>query len=199
MRKLSPSSSVTQALPSDAVLVARALDGDGWAEEAIFRRYVHFVTSLSAKLLRRQSEVEDVVQDTFLQAFRDLHKLNAHARLRQWLASITVHRAQARYRRRRLWQVFGMDGGNDDERLFEQLRVEASQEIIMELRLLDQVFDKLSAEERSCWVLRKLEGYRLTEIAAITGASLATTKRRITSAHRKINTYLAQKGVSPCK
>ena len=199
VKKLSTSTTVAESLPSDAALVSRALNGDGWAEEAIFRRHVHFVTSLAAKLLRRQSEVEDVVQDTFLQAFRDLHKLIIPARLKHWLASITVHRANALYRRRRIKQFLGLDGGVDDERLCEQLRVDASQEIVMELCLLDSVFDKLSASERTCWVLRKFEEYRLVEIAAITGLSLATTKRRITSANNKVNEYLAQKGVRPCK
>jgi RNA polymerase sigma-70 factor, ECF subfamily len=188
-RKIAPASS--PPLPSDAELVSRALDGDGWAEEAIFRRHVHFVTSLAAKLLRQQSEVEDVVQDCFLQAYRDLRKLNDAERLKQWLATITVRRAQSRFRRRRMKQMLGLDTGLYDERLSDQLRVEASQEIIAELSLLDSVFDELSVSERSCWVLRKLEGYRMEEIAAIVGCSLSTVKRRIADATAKFEEYVA--------
>ena len=185
--------------PSDAELVSRAIEGDSWAEEAIFRRYVHFLTSLAAKLLRRQSEVEDVVQDTFLQAYRDLHKLRDATRLKQWLTIILVHRARTRYRKRQLKQILGLDTGPNDEPLHEQLRVEASQEIIAELSLLDAVFDDLSISERSCWVLRKFEEYRLNEIVAITGCSLATAKRRIASANEKIRAHIATKGVGKCK
>ncbi|MBN2529538.1 MAG: sigma-70 family RNA polymerase sigma factor [Deltaproteobacteria bacterium] len=189
---------VSPSLPADEELVSRAINGDGWAEEAIFRKHVHFVTSLAAKLLRRQAEVEDVVQDTFLLAYRDLNKLNNTHLLRHWLARITVRSAQSQYRRRRIKQVLGLDTGIDDERLCDQLRTDAPQEILVELSLLDSVFDSLSVSERICWVLRKLEGYQLNEICAISGCSLATAKRRINSANQKIREYIATKEADEC-
>ena len=52
--------------PEDEFLVARALDGDLWAEEALYRRHVATVLSLARRMLRNDADAEDVVQQSFL-------------------------------------------------------------------------------------------------------------------------------------
>src|SRR3954463_5940538 len=97
-------------LPSlaDAVLVHRAQRGEAWAREAIFRKHVEYVNALSLRLMRDRSEAEDVVQDTFLSAFRRLDQLHEAGSLRGWLGSIAVHLAHRRFRRRRWLRFVGL-------------------------------------------------------------------------------------------
>lgn len=181
------------ALPtaaSDAELVARALGGDRWAEEAIYRRHVHKVTTVAARLLRHGPDIEDAVQDAFIEALRDLTKLREPERLGGWLVQIVVHRVHKTFRRRKLLRLIGLERGRDDEPLALQARVDAGQEARVELALLDEALDALSFEERAAWVLVVLEGHSLVEATGLLGCSLATVKRRIARAEHVVRAHL---------
>jgi RNA polymerase sigma-70 factor (ECF subfamily) len=167
---------------ADEELVQRALAGDAWAKEALYRRHVHRVTAVAARLLRRRDEVEDVVQDTFACGFRELDRLREPARVGSWLVASAVHRIQKRFRRRRLQRLLGLDRSLDDETLVHQARSDASQEARVELARIDAALLRAGDAERTCWVLRHLFGYPLPEVAALTGCSLSTVNRRIARA-----------------
>lgn len=172
---------------SDELLVARALGGDRWAEESIYRRHVQRVTTVVARLLRHGADVEDVVQDTFVEALRDLRALREPSRLGAWLVRIAVHRVHKVFRRRRLRRLIGLDRAEPhDEPLVLQARVDAGHEARAELVLLDRALDALPFAERTAWVLVALEGCALAEAAQIAGCSLATLKRRVGRAEAAI-------------
>ena len=57
---------------SDTGLVRRARGGDRWAEEALYRRHARIVTRVVLRIMARSSEAEDVVQDAFVIAFKNL-------------------------------------------------------------------------------------------------------------------------------
>lgn len=171
----------------DAVLVARAIGGDRWAEEAIYRRHVHRVSAVAARLLRRGADVDDVVQDTFVEGLRDLGKLRDPERLGSWLVRIAVHRVHKIFRRRRLLRWIGLERLEaPDEPLVSQARTEAGHEARAELAWLDRALDALDWDTRAAWVLVVLEGYALGEAAELAGCSLATLKRRVARAESSI-------------
>ena len=180
--------------PSDRELVERIGSGDRWAQEALYRRYVHRVTIVVSRLLRNGPDVEDVVQDTFLNGFRDLPTLQDPERVGGWLVRIAIHLVHKRFRRRRLRRFLGLESGHYDESLATQARVEASQEARAELSLLDRALDSLPTVLRICWVLRHLQEYRLHEVATLTGASLATVKRRLARAQTRLDRHFAEEG-----
>ncbi|MEM9190908.1 MAG: RNA polymerase sigma factor [Myxococcota bacterium] len=183
--------------PDDAILVVRAVDGDRWAWESLYRRHVHRVTTVVARLLRNRADVEDVVQDCFVEAFRDLHKLREPDQVGRWLVSVAVHKVHKRFRRRRLRRLLGLHRSLDDERLTDQAYSSASQEIRAELRLLDEALDAMSDADRSAWVLRHLLEYQLSEVADLTGCSLATAKRRIRKAQQRVDEHFESCRPSP--
>jgi RNA polymerase sigma-70 factor, ECF subfamily len=172
--------------PTDAMLVERALAGDRWAEEAIYRRHVHRVTMVAARLLRCRADVEDVVQDVFLGGFRELASLREPERLGSWLAASAVHRVHKIFRRRRLQRLFGWGRSLHDEPLAEQVRDDASPETRAELALLDRILDQLADDDRMAWVLRHLLGHQVAEVAELTHCSLATVHRRLARAHAHV-------------
>jgi RNA polymerase sigma-70 factor (ECF subfamily) len=173
--------------PTDVELVERALARDRWAEEAIYRRHVHRVTTVVARLLRHGSDIEDVVQETFLTAYRDLPKLREPRLLGRWLVQSAIHRCHKRFRRRRLRRLIGLE--SRDENLAEQAVFGTSPEVRAELALLDRVLDRMSDAERTCWVLRHLEEYQLQEVADLAGCSLATAKRRLARAQTVVRAH----------
>ncbi len=165
--------------PGDAELVARCLDGDRWAEEALYRKHVHRVSAVVARMLRHGPDVEDVVQDTFIQALDRLDSLRDPAKLERWLLRLAINRVKKRFRRRRLRRLLGLERSFDDEGLALQATASCSQEARAELMLLDRALDRVAPADRICWVLRRVEGYPMAEVVAFAGCSLATAKRRI--------------------
>lgn len=172
--------------PDDADLVRRALRGDRWAEEALYRRHVQAVNGLATRLLGRTAEAEDVTQDTFVTALNELADLRQADSFRSWLLRIAVHQVHRRFRRRRLLRTLGLDRGDDDALLEKLADHRSDVQARAELAELDTILSRLPSKDRVPWMLRHVEGYQLEEIAEICDCSLATVKRRIQSAHRRV-------------
>jgi RNA polymerase sigma-70 factor (ECF subfamily) len=164
---------------TDAELVRRACEGDSWGQEVLFRRYVRDVTQLCTRLMGRREDADDVVQDAFAEALRDMGRLRDPDAFRSWLMRIAVNRCRKTYRRRKLSRALGLDRGYDDASLTQLGDRAASPETLVELELLDQVLRRLPTDQRIAWMLRHVEGETLEAVAELTGCSLATAKRRI--------------------
>jgi RNA polymerase sigma-70 factor, ECF subfamily len=172
----------------DAGLVARAQRGDGWAQEAIYRRHVRLVASVAMGMLRDPSEVDDVVQETFLIAFEQLANLGEPAALRGWLARIAVSRVHRRFRFRRwtrLWSSAELEA-----RLEEQATEDATQAQRAELSLVDRALASMSFELRTAWVLRHVLGHELRDVAAACAWSPSTCKRRLSAAEAIVDRHV---------
>ncbi|MCC7540324.1 MAG: RNA polymerase sigma factor [Deltaproteobacteria bacterium] len=177
-----PASPSTQEGPTDAELVAAARRGERAAEEAIYKRHVRAVAGVAARLLGGRQDVDDVVQDTFVDVLDELDDLQDPAALRGWILRIAVHKVHRRFRRRKLLRALGLWRGGDDETLAAQASNAATSEQRAELALLTQVLDRVPARERTAWVLRHVEGHPLEDVAAACDCSLATVKRWIAAA-----------------
>lgn len=164
---------------SDSELAGRLLAGEPWAREAFYRRYVKAVWCTALRLVGNRSDADDVVQDTFVEALRDVHKLREPDRMRAWLLQITVHQAHRRFRKRKLMRKLGLERPSDDGLLESLAKSGASAEARAELACIDRVLGRVSANQRFAWMLRHIEGLSLEEVAQACDCSLATAKRRI--------------------
>jgi RNA polymerase sigma-70 factor (ECF subfamily) len=170
---------------SDAELVAAVLSGDRRAAASLFRRHAPAVARRATRLLARTAEAEDVVQDAFVEAFRDLDRLTEPERFGHWLMGIVMHQAQRRFRRRKLLERLGLSG-EDDANLERLVDPSAGPELRAQCRELDQALSGLSVNLRVAWVLRFVEGCSLPEVAEYQRCSLATVKRHLADAHRRL-------------
>jgi RNA polymerase sigma-70 factor (ECF subfamily) len=144
---------------------------------------------LVRRILRRSLgpgvDVEDAVQDAFLRLFRDLETLREPTALRSFLIGITLHVAtsELRKRRARQWLRLSDDGVVPERPTSEAM---ADHEQRQALLRLYRVLDRVDAERRLVFVLRHVEGLELTELAAVLGCSLSTTKRRVADASARV-------------
>jgi RNA polymerase sigma-70 factor (ECF subfamily) len=168
--------------PTDAELVARGITGEHFALQLLYRRHVTSVSQRVTRLLARSAEAEDVVQDAFVAAFRDLRQLSDPERFGPWLMRIAVNQAQRRFRRRRLLARLGLDSGVDDAQLAAAADPHAPPDVRAELSRLDATLARLPTALRLAWMLRHVEGCGLEEVAEQCACSLATAKRRIQQA-----------------
>lgn len=165
----------------DEALVARGLD-------AIFERYAPYVASIGYKLLGHHDEIDDLIQDVFLDAHRHLHKLRDPGAVRAWLGTITVNQVRRRLRKRRIKHFFGLDPGEVCDHV---PHVEANAEQRLLLRRIFEIMDrKLSADEQLAWTLQRIEGENLERIAELMGCSTRTVKRRVARAQELIHKEL---------
>jgi RNA polymerase sigma-70 factor (ECF subfamily) len=164
---------------SDEELVRRLVGGDRWAKEALYRRYVRIVWSTALRLCGSRADADDIAQDTFIEALRDVSALRDVEALRPWLLRIAVHQAQRRFRRRSLLRRLGFGSGDDEASLAALADPAASPELRAELSRVDRALADASVAERFTWILRHVEGNTLEEVAALSECSLATAKRRL--------------------
>lgn len=177
-----PRAAVVHALPlraDDAALVARLLQGDRWAADGLYRRHAPAVIRVATLLLGRGADVDDVLQDAFVKALRQVATLRDPAMFGAWVSRIAVNLARSRLRRRRLLQRLGLDRAVDDVDLAQFPAPSLGPEDRAELSRISARLRALPADAQVAWTLRRVEAWPLADIAEALGLSLATTKRRI--------------------
>jgi RNA polymerase sigma-70 factor (ECF subfamily) len=154
--------------------------------EGLFVAHGPYLARLLFRLVGRETDVEDLVQDVFVQALRRIESLRDPAAARAWLSQVAVRLATRRLKRRRFRRLFHID---HDEGSTEHVRATGLD--ADEQRLLQQVFESLdgvASDDRVAWVLRVVEQRPLDEVATLCNCSLATVKRRISAVEK----YLAE-------
>ena len=173
---------ISAVIHDDAKLVQRVLMGDALAENTIYRRYAPLLLNMAARLLRRLSDTDDVVQETFVVAFRKLTTLKEPAALKPWLVRILISQVHRALRVRRCKAFFGLDSSDDDDASLERLAVHnARPDLRAELHELDIVLHNFSPERRTAWLLHRVEGMSISETSKAMGRSLASIKRYISA------------------
>jgi RNA polymerase sigma-70 factor (ECF subfamily) len=164
-------------LPVEAFLVRAVLDGD---RESFSTLYAQFAPLVHGILLARvpRLEVEDLVQDIFLHAYRRLHTLRDAAAFGPWIAMIARNRAMDFHRRSRETVEINEDYPSNDRG-----RRERAEEILDVIRSLPEAY-------RETLVLRLVEGMTGPEIALRTGLTAASVRVNLHRGMKKLREQL---------
>jgi len=181
---------VSEAI-GDEELVRRALAGDRWGREMLYRRHAGSLLAMTVRLLANRGEAEEIVQDTFVTAFEQLGTLREPGAVRGWLGQIAVNLVRRRFRRGRLMRFLGLDRGADDATLEALADPGVSTDQRAELALVDRLLRGMKPALRLAWMLRRVEGLELGEVASLCECSLATVKRRIAEADAIVERHVA--------
>jgi len=178
---------------SDEKLVELAQADDERAFEELVGRYETKVYSLSIKMLRNPQDAEDVLQDTFLRAYRGLKSFKGNSTFSTWIYRITANSALMKLRKKQLPTVSIEDADERDapinipdwapgpvEQLLNQETREAMQDAI----------ESLPAEFGQVFVLRDVEGLSNADVAEILDLSVAAVKSRLHRARLKVRNRL---------
>ena len=141
------------------------------------------VNGLAFRIMGRDGDVDDLVQDSFLEALRHLDRLDNPQAFASWLGSIGVRTAGKRLRRRSLLNRLGLRRATpiDADTILSR---DAPPDVRAELGRIYASLDGMHHEARTALVLHRVEGMSLPEAAESMGISLSTIKRRIQSAER---------------
>jgi RNA polymerase sigma-70 factor (ECF subfamily) len=142
----------------------------------VYRRYGRYVAAVILRLGGRSAEIDDLMQDVFLEAARGIGKLREPGAVKAWLATIAVRAVRSRLRTRRARRFFGVDTSAGYENLVDPGASPYEKALIATVfRLLDD----MPVEDRLAFALRHIQGETLESVAELCGCSLATANRRI--------------------
>jgi RNA polymerase sigma-70 factor (ECF subfamily) len=167
--------------PSDESLVLQARQGDERACAWLIERHAPRVTRVLARILGRDAELVDHVQEVLMRAARDIEALREPTAFQAWITALAVTEARRVLRRRARWRwLWGAESRTDVEAIGTD--GSAAQEAV---RAVYAAMGRLAVDERVAFTLRHLDGMELTEVATATGLSLATVKRRLARAEER--------------
>jgi RNA polymerase sigma-70 factor (ECF subfamily) len=193
LRAVNANATRSGAGPSDAALVIAARAKEPWAMEALFQRFAPMVNGLAYRLLGRDSEVDDVVQESFVQALDHLDSLKEPQAFASWLSSIVVRTVSKLLRRRKLLGRLGLRRTSDPIDVDAIVGKAVPPDAATELRAIYAVIDEMPIDVRVPLLLRRVEGLALEEIAQQTGKSLATVKRRIADGEARLDAHRGER------
>ena len=167
----------------DAALARALIARERHAPRALWRRFAPLVFRILRRTLGPGHEVEDLVQDIFLCVFEKVPGLREPTALRQFILSITAITARCEIRRRwmRRWIRLASKEDAGMEPVFH-----VDMDSREALRRFYAVLDRLNVRDRTLYVLRFIEGLGLRDVAAASGLSLATAKRRLARARSRV-------------
>jgi RNA polymerase sigma-70 factor, ECF subfamily len=151
--------------------------------DALYRRYAGYVAAVAMRLLGRDGEVDDLVQDVFVHALRGVTQLRDPAAIKGWLAKVTVRTAVQRLRRRRLMAALHLEAAANYELL---ALPDTTPEQKLLLSRVYSTLDRMPARTRVIWVLRHVLGEPLQAICELTGCSQSTVQRRLRDAEAQL-------------
>jgi RNA polymerase sigma-70 factor, ECF subfamily len=164
---------------SDEDVVRRVVAGDAALFEILMRRHNQRIYRTVRAVLRSDEEVEDVMQQAYLNAYQHLGQFAGEARFSTWLTRIAVNEALARRRKGALVLVQG-DETMDIDLADESTPDPEQQAGTAELReLMEREVAALPDAFRTVFVLREVEGLSTAETAASLGVSEDLVKTRL--------------------
>ena len=163
----------------------RARHGDQCAFRILVERHSHAIFRLALRMTRNEQDAEDLVQETFLRAYKQLHRFDARSAFSTWLYRICVNCSLDLIRARRL---------HSSEPLHYLATHEPSPERLSQSHqisdLLEPAMQELTDTERTAFILRHHEDCNIDQISQILGVQPGAAKHSIFRAVQKLRRAL---------
>lgn len=167
---------------ADLRLARRCTRGERDAERELFEAHRERVHVILFRILGSNRELDDLIQDAFLEIFRSLASYRGDAHLGTWIDRITTRVAWRHISQRKPPPTLLQLAPVTDESLSPERRVVVRQAA----RRLYAILDTLEAAQRIAFTLHVVDGRPLKEVASLTGSTLVATKIRVWRARRVV-------------
>jgi RNA polymerase sigma-70 factor, ECF subfamily len=176
--------------------VAAAKRGDSAAFETLCKQSANTVFHVARRMMRNNEDAEDVVQESFQQAFVHLKSFNGDSRFSTWLSRIAINAALMKLRKKHHLNVSLDESAETEESSFridvedqglnpEQLYAEKERQ-----RILSEAMNDLTPGLRKAIELREIDERSTEETAQIMGISVGAVKARVFHGRRKLRERL---------
>ncbi len=183
---------------TDEELVARSIDGDLDSFNQLVLRWERPIYALAYRVIGREEEARDVVQDTFLRAFRGIKNFRGQAKFSSWVYRIALNLCRDWIRRERRAPIQAAPEGVDlIELAGEQGPVESIEDVVARRDMSKAVAEAMTLlpeEQRTAIILKEYHGMTFQEIADLQGCPLSTVKTRLYQGLTVLRRHLHQQG-----
>ena len=178
----------------DHRLIAECLNGDTLAFGELIRRYQDRLFNTVYRLLGSIEDAQDVVQDTFLNAYRSLDSFKGDAEFFTWLYRIAWNTAASLKRKQKA--ALSLHAGRNGQGAIDPLDSSESNqpghalEKAEQENRVQQALNRLSPEHRAVLILKEMEGQRYEDIADILQVPVGTIRSRLHRARMELREIL---------
>ena len=184
---------------TDEELVSRSMGGDPESFNQLIKRWERPIYALAYRTIGREDDARDVVQETFLRAFRGLSGFKGQAKFSSWLYRITLNLCRDWMRRQRRAPVIATPDGVDLVELAgESENVETADAAVARKdlsRAVARAMTALPEEQRAAIVLKEYHDLTFQEIADLLGCPLSTVKTRLYQGLTVLRKELERSGI----
>ena len=177
------------------IIIQRSLNGDQHGFAELYDRFASGAYRLCYSLLMNEQDAEDILQESFVYAFKNLHRFDPKkASFKTWLYTIAVSRCRNTYRRKRfptvdISQLLGLELKAPSSEAPEVAIIRRDAEDTIQKALVD-----LSPRLREAIVLRYGQGLTYREIAEVMGCPQKTAESRVRLGHQRLKHSLQPVG-----
>ncbi|MFZ5876731.1 MAG: RNA polymerase sigma factor [Nitrospirota bacterium] len=179
----------------DRALVERVKAGDNSAFERLFSRHAERIFRFASRMCRHAQDAEDILQDTFLAAYRHLNTFRGKSRFTTWLYTIAANSCRRTRRHADASApINDTDGADGHVPVDDWTRRPDVQAMRKETRrAIEDAVAALPKDQRLVLVLRDMEGLPAEEVGRITGASVPAVKSRLHRARLAVRNELTRR------
>lgn len=177
-------------------MLALAAKGNQYAIEDLYRLTYNSVYKTVKVLIQDEDTVLDIVQDTYIKAFQSLGQLDRPENFRAWIKRIASNKAKDHLKKKKPILFSEMANEEGDEIDFLDERLEDYPELVMDrketARLMKQILDSLSEDQRLVIGMFYYEQMSVKEIAESLGCSENTVKSRLNYGRKKVEVQVKE-------
>ena len=153
--------------------------------KALYEQYKVPMFRLCLRYAQDYPEAEDMLQEGFIQVFKDLHQFNASGPLGGWIRRVMVNKAlQIIRKRKRLFSTVELQEAAEQESTNEDVFAQ------LNAKALTKLIQQLPAGYRMVFNMYVIEGYSHSEIAELLGISASTSKTQLFKAKASLRKML---------
>jgi len=185
-------------IDADSILVGKVQQGDVSSFDELVLKYRQRLFSVIYNLTSNREDAADLVQETFIKAFRSIGRFKCHSSFFTWLYRIGVNTTLTYLKKNKARRFFSFEKLDEEasrEDVFEALSSNATSDkpaLLKELQQkLNEALQKLSNKHRTIVVLFEIEGLSHKEIAAIMKCSEGTVRSRLHYAKQQLQGFLS--------
>ena len=182
----------------EAEIIAAILGGEAQLYHELIRPYERSVYMMALSYMKNEAEAEDVAQESFIKAFRNLSMFRGDAKFSTWLISITLNEARNRLRRQGIVRMQSLDEPPDEEGSVSPALLRDWREIPSETvereevrTLIQKAVETLPEIYKQVFLLRDIEELDVNETAQTLSISISNVKVRLHRARMMLQKELA--------
>jgi RNA polymerase sigma-70 factor, ECF subfamily len=181
----------TSGVSSEALQIEKAKAGDREAFNALYRQTRENVARLVFRMGVPQSDVDDLLQEVFVQVYRSLKDFRGQAKFSTWVHRVAVNVVLMHRRAQKVRPMFTQQ--DELPELVEDAALpDEEADRFRRMRAFAALLERVSEKKRDVFILHELEGHGPEEIGRMVGAPVLTVRTRLFYARREIEALVKE-------